>query len=59
MVAEQERRETSLEDSDSFVVVKEWFNYSVKYSTFNHLLHACNSLNLCKDYHTFYCESNF
>ena len=31
MVAEQERRETSLEDSDGFVVVKEWFNDSIKF----------------------------
>ena len=30
MVAEQVRRETSLEDSDDFVVVKEWLNDSVK-----------------------------
>ena len=30
MVAEQVRRETSLEESDGFVAVKEWFNDSVK-----------------------------
>ena len=30
MVAEQVRRETSLEDSEGFVAVKEWLNDSVK-----------------------------
>ena len=68
MVAEQVRRETSLEESDGFVAVKEWFNDSIKYNlgylcTFNHLLHACDSLNLYKDYHTchfyLYCELVF
>ena len=29
MVAEQVRWDTSLEDSDDFVAVKEWFNESV------------------------------
>ena len=30
MVAEQVRRETSLEDNEGFVAVKEWFNDSIK-----------------------------